>query len=220
MGIVYGLTGQAEKALEAHERSRRIIEKLVAADPSAVHYQRTLASTLNNIGDVRLGLRATAKALESYTAARDLLEALVKAHPKAESYRMGLAFSLTGQGRARLKLGESRQGKADLRAANAIWERLTLSTNESSYALAGNHALIAAASASLGSGVSQAEAETEAKKAVECLKKPLAAGYRSIAVVRADADFRALGGRDDFESMLLDVAVPRDPFQSPGASSH
>ena len=59
------------------------------------------------------------------------------------------------------------------------------------------------------------EAEDEARRAVECLRKPLAEGYRSIAELRADLDFRALAGHSDFEAMLLDLQFPRDPFTRP-----
>jgi len=214
-GVAYAKAGNPQKSLEAYTASRRILEKLAASDPSAVKFQRDLASTINNIGDLQLGLGKADDALEAYLEARKLLEPLVKAHPKAEHYQQGLAFSLAGQGRAKLKQAKTREAVADLRASSAIWHRLTLSTNESLYALAGNHALVAALGEVAGSGVSAAEAEIEAKRAVDCLRKPLAAGYRTVAEVLADPVFRALRGRNEFEDLLLDVRFPRDTFAPP-----
>jgi hypothetical protein len=170
---------------------------------------------LNNIGDVELGLGRIGEALQAYSQARGVLEPLIQAHPDAQPYRQGLAFSLAGQGRARLKQGDTAAGVADLRSASSIWGGLTLSTNESMYVLAGNHALVAAMAQIPGSGVSASEAEAEAGRAVESLKKPLAAGFRSMTQLRADPDFRALFGRSDFEAMLLDLEFPRDPFERP-----
>ncbi|MGO9471251.1 MAG: protein kinase domain-containing protein [Isosphaeraceae bacterium] len=212
IGIAYAKAGDRQKSLGAYSASRRILEKLTAADPSAVKLQRDLASTINNIGDAELGLGRVSPALEAFSQARKLLEALVKAHPSAQPYQQGLAFSLSGQGRANLRRGETATGVADLRASSAIWERLTISTNESLYALAGNHALIAAAAGVPGSGVSASEAETEAKRAVERLRKPLTARYHTTTELRADPDFRAILGRPDFENMLLDLQFPVDPF--------
>ncbi len=212
IGIAYAKAGDRQKSLGAYSASRRILEKLTAADPSAVKLQRDLASTINNIGDAELGLGRVSPALEAFSQARKLLEALVKAHPSAQPYQQGLAFSLSGQGRANLRRGETATGVADLRASSAIWERLTISTNESRYALAGNHALIAAVAGVPGSGISALAAETEAKRAVECLRKPLAAGYHTAAELRADPDFHAILGRADFENMLLDLQFPVDPF--------
>jgi tetratricopeptide (TPR) repeat protein len=215
IGIAHARVGDRQKSLKAYTASRLILEKLVAGDPSAVKYQRDLASTLNNIGDVELGLGRVGEAFQAYSQARNVLEPLVKAHPNAQDFQQGLAFSLAGQGRARLKQGAAAAGVADLRAASAIWDRLTLSTNESLYVLAGNHALVAAAAQVPGSGVSASEAEVEARWAIERLGKPLAAGYHSVAELRADPDFRALSGRSDFEAMLFDLQFPRDPFKQP-----
>jgi serine/threonine-protein kinase len=215
IGVAHARVGDRQRSLEAYAASRVIVEKLAAGDPSAVQYQRNLASTLNNIGDSELGLGRVGEALQAYSQARNVLEPLVRAHPEAQHYRHGLAFSLAGQGRARLRQGATAAGVSDLRAASAIWERLTMSTNESLYLLAGNHALIAAAAQVPGSGVSASEAEVEARQAFDRVKKPLAAGFRSAAELRTDPDFRALSGHSDFQAMLLDLQFPRDPFDQP-----
>jgi len=211
-GIAYAKKGDRTKALEAYTASRRLFEKLVAADPTDVRLQRDLAANLNNVGDLELGLGKAALAGDAYSRARRLIEPIVKAQPRIERHQFGLAFSLAGQGRASLKEGQTSAAVADLRASSAIWDRLTLSTNESLYALAGNHALIAGLAQVPGSSVSRLEAETEAKRAVECLRKPLTAGYHTIADLRADPDFRAIQGRPEFENMLLDLQFPQDPF--------
>jgi serine/threonine-protein kinase len=215
IGMVYAKAGNPQKSLEKYTASRRILEKLAASDPSAVKVERDLASTINNIGDLELGLGKVEGALEAYADARKLLEPLVKAHPGAQHYQHGLAFSLAGEGRAKLKQGKFVAAVADLRASSTIWERLTLSTNESLYFLAGNHALLAAMAQTPGSGVSARNAETEASRAVECLRKPLAAGYRTAAEMLADPQFRAVRGRSDFEGLLLDANFPRDAFVRP-----
>jgi serine/threonine-protein kinase len=215
LGIAHARNGDRSKALESHLASRQILEKLAAADPDAPRVQRDLAGTLNNIGDLELALGRMSEASEAYAKARKQLERLIKAHPAAEDYQRGLAFSLTGQGRASLRQGQIRAAIASLRAANAIWERLKVSTNETLYALAGNHALIAEIAQRPGSSISAAEAETEVQRAIVCLRRPLQAGFRTIAEFRADADFRALVGRRELEDLLLDLQFPTDPFAQP-----
>jgi serine/threonine-protein kinase len=215
IGIAYVKAGNPQKALEAFTASRRILERLAAADPSAVKFQRDLASTINNIGDLDLGLGRVGDALEVYGEARRLLELLVNAHPKQQHYQLGLAFSLAGQGRAKLKQEKTTEAVALLRASSAIWERLTLSTHESLYVLAGNHALLSGLAQPAASIISPRDAEIEAQRAVECLKKPMAAGYRTAADLRADPQFRALQGRSDFESLLADLQFPQEPFARP-----
>ncbi len=215
IGLAHAKAGDRLKSLEAYTASRRVLEKLVAADASAVKLQRDLASALNNIGDVELGLERPSEALGTYSQARKLLEPLVKAHPRSQYYQQGLAFNLAGQGRAKLKQKMTAAAIADLRASSAIWDRIALSTNESSFVLAGNHALVAALAPIAESGVSMSEAEIEAHRAVECLRKPMAAGYRTRAELLADPEFRTLRGRSDFEGLLLDLQFPPRPFGAP-----
>jgi tetratricopeptide (TPR) repeat protein len=215
MGIAYAKAGEPQESLEAYTAARQILEKLAASDPSDLKYQRDLASAINNIGDLQLGLEKPGDALLAYEQAQKLLEPLVQAHPKADHYQQGMAFSLAGQGRAKLKQAKIAAGVVDLRASSTIWHRLTMSTNESLYVLAENHALVAAMRQVAGSGVSASDAETEAERAVECLRKPLAAGYRTVTELRSDPQFRALEGRSDFQGLLLDALFPRDSFARP-----
>jgi serine/threonine-protein kinase len=214
-GIVYARKGDRMKALEAHAAAKQILERLVVSDPSAPLLRRNLAGANNNLGDVELGLGRLNEAIQSYSDARTLLEQLVEAHPENEYHQAGVAFSLTGLGRARLRLGQTPAGISDLRAANAIWQRIGLSSNEALHARAGNHALIAGQAQRAGSGISATDAEHEARRAIDCLQQPLRAGFRTSAELRADPDFRALHGRSEFESLLLDLEFPNDPLALP-----
>jgi hypothetical protein len=47
---------------------------------------------------------------------------------------------------------------------------------------------------------------------MECLRGPMRLGYHTVVELRADPDFRAIHGRPEFESLLLDLEFPADPF--------
>jgi serine/threonine protein kinase len=46
----------------------------------------------------------------------------------------------------------------------------------------------------------------------KALRRPMAAGYRTIKDLRADPDFKTLAGRAEFESFIMDLSLPRSPF--------
>jgi hypothetical protein len=97
-----------------------------------------------------------------------------------------------------------------------IWHRLTYSSAESQYFLAGNHALLAGLAGATGAGIAEREGDTEARRAIESLRGPLKAGYKTAGEVRADPDFSALRARTEFETLLRDAAFPKDPVAPDG----
>jgi eukaryotic-like serine/threonine-protein kinase len=212
LGFVHAKKGDLPKAIEAQRRSCDIMAKLVEANPGDGQLRRGLGGGFNNIGDFELASGRLDPALASYTSAKGLIEPLVKAQPRAEHYEFGLAFSLAGLGRVHTRLGKIPEAAAELRGSSAIWHRLSASSLESRYTCAGDHALLAGLGGVEGSGVSLRESEVEAKRAVAELKTPIRSGYRTISELRGDVDFHSLKGRDDFESLLKDLAFPAQPF--------
>ena len=63
-----------------------------------------------------------------------------------------------------------------------------------------------------GSDVSAAEAASEAETAMALLHKAIAMGYRSLDAFRTEDALDPLRGRDDFQLLMMDLAMPADPF--------
>ena len=212
LSFVYAKQGKLAEAIRFQRSSGEIVAKLAEADPDDRQLKRDLGGSFNNIGDLQLAAGSVPAALESYQKARSLIEPLVKAQPGVEHYQFGLAFSLSGLGHAHARLGSVADAVAELREAISIWNRVSVSSPESRYVMAGCHAILAGLLGTSGSEISQPAADDEARMAIEILKESLATGYRAIKEVRADADFKALAGRADFESLLMDSSLPRNPF--------
>jgi hypothetical protein len=47
---------------------------------------------------------------------------------------------------------------------------------------------------------------------MDLLRRAVAEGYRNSASVAREAAFDGLRGRDDFRLLMLDLAMPADPF--------
>ena len=63
-----------------------------------------------------------------------------------------------------------------------------------------------------GSGVSAAEASSEAGKAMALLKKAVGMGYRNADTFRTEPALEPLRNRDDFRLLMMDLEFPADPF--------
>jgi hypothetical protein len=87
----------------------------------------------------------------------------------------------------------------------ALREGLATLSFEARYDLARNHALLA------GSGLSVAEGAAEAERAVALLRQLVAEDYRN-AMMRTDPDLDSQRSRPDFQTLMMDLAFPTDPF--------
>ena len=96
------------------------------------------------------------------------------------------------------------------RDAGAILEGLTALTPEVRYNLACVHARLAGLATMPGSGLSAAEGQAEADRAMTWLREAVASGYRNIALMRNDSDLDPLRSRPDFRLLEMDLAMPAD----------
>jgi hypothetical protein len=97
-----------------------------------------------------------------------------------------------------------------LRGAAALSEAIPNLSLEARYDPARDHALLAAAAADPRSGLPAADAEAD--RAMAALLRVVAAGYRDLAQMRRDLD--PLCSRDDFKLLMIDLAMPPEPFAS------
>jgi hypothetical protein len=60
--------------------------------------------------------------------------------------------------------------------------------------------------------VGQTARQALANRAVERLRRAIAAGFRDVVWVRTDTDLGALRARDDVQALIHDMVFPADPF--------
>jgi hypothetical protein len=71
--------------------------------------------------------------------------------------------------------------------------------------------LLAGLGAEAGSGLSSTEGAAEADRAMAVLKRLVAEGYRD-ATIRTDPDLGLLRSRPEFQVLMMDLAMPAEPF--------
>ena len=74
------------------------------------------------------------------------------------------------------------------------------------------HAALAGLAGRARSGVSAAEGEEEARASIEWLRRAVAMGYRNGSELRVESALDPLRSRDDFRLLMMDLAMPFDPF--------
>jgi hypothetical protein len=123
-----------------------------------------------------------------------------------------LAFSLRRRGLARRDLGDPAGATADIRRALRLYDGLATRSREEWYERACCYALAASLAGIAGSGVMASHAAGEADAAIALLKKAVALGYRVTDAIRTEPALDSLRDRPDFRLLMMDLAMPVDPF--------
>jgi eukaryotic-like serine/threonine-protein kinase len=178
-------------------------------------YADGLASALTRLGDVVQSSDRTLEARDTYDRAIAVRERLVKEHPTTPAYLSSLAFSLRRRGLARRDLGDLAGATDDIRRALRLYDGLATRSREEWYETACCHAATASLAGTAGSGMAASEAAGEADAGIALLKKAVALGYRLADAVRTEPALDPLRDRPDFRLLMMDLAIPAEPFASP-----
>jgi serine/threonine-protein kinase len=205
-------TGRPAEAEAEHRRALEVRKGLAEAEPGNPGRRRAVGMSLNNLGDLDFEAGRLDAAVGRFRESAEAHERLARDHPNVTDYRNGLAFALTGLGRAHHRAGRTAEAVGPLRRAAALREAIPTLQLGARYDLARDHALLASAAADPRSGLPAADAAAEADRAMAALRRAVAAGYRDLAYLRTDTDLDPLRGRDDFRLLMLDLAMPADPF--------
>jgi serine/threonine-protein kinase len=214
IGYIEMETGRLTEALKSLEQARAILQRLADANPAITRFEGDLAQSHQVIGSIQDQTGHTAVALASYDRARAILQKLVDANPMLTLFQIRLAMNHTYAGLARQRNGRAAEAADELRRAVAIQERLTdvQPDGYNLYNLACYRSLLSGIAAQPGSGMTGSDARRLGAQAVEALRRAVAAGLQDLDYMRRDSDLDPLRSLSDFRLLLMDVAMPDDPF--------
>jgi serine/threonine-protein kinase len=209
---------RAGRPSEAEAECRTALEfqqKLCDDHPDDVLIRRHLAYVLNTLGDVVRSRGRVAEAGELYEREIGLREPLIRKNPTDRVQRYWMAVAIRRRGLAKGGLGNPSGAAADLRRALGLCNGLPPRSDDELFETACCHAALVALTGRAGSGVSAAEGRAAADRAMEWLRRAVATGYRNADVFRIEEALDPLRGRDDFRLLMMDLAMPAEPF-APG----
>jgi tetratricopeptide (TPR) repeat protein len=209
------VTNGDPSAAEAEFRAALTIYKQLADDNPKIHrYHGYLARALTGTAAALYAQGRPAEALTEYNKAVEIGERLVNQHPTVREFPGQLACSLRGRGLARRDLGNM-AAAADTVRALELFDALPFRSVDQWFETACCHATLSVLAGVAGSEVSESQGPLKADRAMDLLRKVVGMGYRHSSHFRTEAALDSLRGRDDFRLLLMDLAMPADPF-APG----
>ncbi len=212
IGNLLALTGHPAEAVEPHRRALAIRQKLAEAIRRSFQEKNNLADSHANLADALRGLGRIDEALDGYRQAIAILEPMAKSSPAMPAYRSDLASTVRRLGLARDAAGDLAGALADARQALALFEGLPSRSDVEWYEMACVRSALAALAGRGAPGTSAVEAEPEAARAMDLLRKAVAEGYRNTAAIRTESALEPLRSRPEFRLLMDDLTFPADPF--------
>jgi tetratricopeptide (TPR) repeat protein/tRNA A-37 threonylcarbamoyl transferase component Bud32 len=198
-------TGKRVEALASLKEAHAIYQKLADADSS---FQFDLVWSYNNLGELFTRSDSWDEAAASYQRAIAIAEPLAWFNPTgANHFHRILPISHSRLGIMLYRAGRPAEAVASFRKAIAISEqipKLTLYPDDH-YVLACNYALLAGVAPQAGSGLTAAEGQALADKAMEVLRRAVAAGYRNVDQMGINTDLDPLRQREDFQKLFEEL---------------
>ena len=212
LGVAQAAAGQVEAALASFSQAKTILDALVLSDPSDTEIPRAYAQ--NELSSGALLLRTSQ--IEEATAAIErvlaIRGALARMYPASPPHWRELAEAQALLGRLYRQTGKPAEAAEAFHAAvRAMIGPWRLAPNLL-FALASYQARLASAAAEPNSGFSANESRAEAEIALTFLQQAIAAGYRNTGKVETDIDLAPVRALPAYPSVLMDLAMPNDPF--------
>ncbi len=204
--------GTPSRAESEFRRALEIYGKLADDNPKVPSHRDDEANAFNNLSVALRRLGRVAEARQQCDRAVGLREALVRENPRVPRYSAGLAENLLNRGLALLAQGDRAGAAADFRRATGLYAAEPSLDGEHRYLFGCARAALSALAGRAGSGVSAAEAVTEADAAMALLLRAVAMGYRNPDSFRTADALDPLRSRDDFKLLMMDLAMPAEPF--------
>jgi tetratricopeptide (TPR) repeat protein len=203
------------EARAALERSRETHRRLVEANPEAIPYKSMLGGIHVRLGDLDRATGRLDEARAEYGRALALNEGLIKSNPKVGPVVFAVTTALRRVGLLDYAAGRFAEAAAANRRAITLYEGLPNLPPFNVFELACCRALQAGLAGKDGSGVPADAGAAEAAKAMDLLRKAVAAGYRNLHDLRTDAGLEPLRQRDDFQQLLADLEAKAKARKGP-----
>ena len=211
LGLLLLQTGKPLAAEAQCRTAPAISQKLADDNPTYTEFPDYFTWTCSALGDVLRSLGRTSEAKGCYERAITLAEPQVAKDPRNMRNRSVLACVIWRRGLTLGELGSTAGASADVRRALALCDGLPPWSGYE-YETACCHATLAGLAGRAGSGVSVAEGQIEAVRAMEWLDRAVAMGYRNANELRIESALDSLRSHDDFRLLMMDLLFPTEPF--------
>jgi hypothetical protein len=183
-------------------------QTLTSANPGVPSYRDGQTNSENSLSMVlrRMGRPAEARDHAKHVVA--VLGPVVSNEEGKKLHGAGLAQAYLNLGLARRASGDESGALDDLQRALRLYDGLPSKSGEQWFETACCHAALSVPRGRSGPGGSTAEADS----AMGLLRRPDVEGYLADSAYRGTDALDPLRDRDDFRLLMLDLAMPANPF--------
>jgi serine/threonine-protein kinase len=213
LGSSLSQTGHAADAVAAYDEAISVLSRLADAHPAIGDYSRGLASCLAARSDELRTLGRHTEARAGYERAITILERADQTTPSTTSAGY-LAVSLRGLGLARLAAGDFPGAAADTRRAVSLFEGISSPSSDNLYGWACSLATLAGLARQPGSRLPEDGEKAPTDRAMEILRRAILSSRARRASIRTERGLDPLRSREDFRLLMMDLAMPPDPFNT------
>jgi serine/threonine-protein kinase len=210
LGSIEQHLGRPLEAVRIVAGAAESLGALARENPLLIRVRSAWANALELLSSLQTDLGRYAEAEQSARRCIDVNEALVRDVPSSSYYRMAAGGGYGSLGKVHLKAGSHAEALAMLRKAVAILE----SSDEviDLYNLACNLAS-ASTIADPAEGPAAADRQRgDADRAAASIRRAIDLGYANSDSLKTDPDLDPLRSRPDFQLLMMDLAMPADPF--------
>ena len=154
------------------------------------------------------------KALPWFDKAMAFQRKTLEADPSTNLNLSSLAETARRRAVVYRRCGRVAEAVADFRFSADLLGRMANPSDGDLYSLTCTLSLLSDVADRSGSGLSAAEGRVEANAAMVALRRAVDAGWRDVSGARNDPDLDAIRSRPDFRLLMMDLAMPADPFSS------
>jgi tetratricopeptide (TPR) repeat protein len=197
--------GKRESAEVECRKAAAICEKVVGDNASVNLYQESLGFALDALGDVLRISGQPREAKACYDRAIALREQFLKPDPTHVWYSYLLVGSTWRRALTRAQLGDMAGASADIRRALKVSDGLFSRSGRHVYLTACCHSALAGLAGRAGSGVSAADGQEAAARAIEWLDRAVANGFRNTNLLRIEPALDPLRNRADFKKLIAEL---------------
>jgi eukaryotic-like serine/threonine-protein kinase len=210
---IHRKAGRFEPARVHAGRAVEILERLAGANRDRLEVRSSLLDGYNDLADLELAAGRPDRARAVYEKALADRRRASEADPSDASARALLADATRRLGTALQAAGRPADAIDRYRRSLALLGAIERPTGVNIYDMACCRSLVAGASELPGAGLTAAEGRAEAARAVALVRRAFEAGYNALRWARdEDADLVPIRHLEAFRILMMDLAMPADPF--------
>ncbi len=212
LGLLLDEMGQSAAALSCHQEALAIFDTRLRHASKDTGLQAERADTINWIAALEHKMGRIADSIRSHEQAREVIQKLVRDEPQVRRYKQALCIGDKGLGGLYRKVGRWNEALALLDEAQAIMEPFEQTWPTYYYHLACCLALRIPPDSESPSPLAAVDGRRNGDRAMTALRRAATRANKSFNDYRTDPNLDPLRDRDDFRALLMDLALPADPF--------